>query len=255
MRRIKQSIAWWCYARGAMTPERLVATAAEIGYEAVELVGQEHWPLVKAAGLKIASIGGHGSIEEGLNRRENHARIEREIQANLELARQWEIPNLIVFSGSRAGLDDATGAEITAEGLRRVAPAAEAAGVTLVLELLNSKVDHEDYQCDKTAWGVKVCQLVDSPRVKLLYDIYHMQIMEGDIIRTIRDFSSYFGHYHTAGNPGRHELDERQELAYAPIVQAIAESGYDGYVGQEFVPTGDTIHALKQAFDICNVGV
>lgn len=255
MGKIKQSIAWWCYARGEMTPERLVATAAEMGYEAVELVGQEHWPLVKAAGLKIASIGGHESIEEGLNRRENHARIERELLANLELARQWEIPNLIVFSGSRAGLDDATGAEITAEGLRRVAPAAEAAGVTLVLELLNSKVDHKDYQCDKTAWGVKVCQLVDSPRVKLLYDIYHMQIMEGDIIRTIRDFSKYFAHYHTAGNPGRHELDERQELAYAPIMRAIVESGYDGYVGQEFVPTSDTIHALKQAFDLCNVSV
>lgn len=255
MGQIKQSLAWWCYARGEMTPERLVATAAEMGYEAVELVGQEHWPLVKAAGLKIASIAGHESIEEGLNRRENHARIERELLANLELARQWEIPNLIVFSGSRAGLDDATGVEVTAEGLRRVAPAAEAAGVTLVLELLNSKVDHKDYQCDKTAWGVKVCQLVDSPRVKLLYDIYHMQIMEGDIIRTIRDFSKYFAHYHTAGNPGRHELDERQELAYAPIMRAIVESGYDGYVGQEFVPTGDTIRALKQAFDLCNVGV
>ncbi len=255
MGQIKQSIAWWCYARGEMTPERLVATAAEIGYEAVELVGQEHWPLVKAAGLKIASIVGHQSIEEGLNRRENHARIEREIRANVELAHQWEIPNLIVFSGNRGGVDDAAGAEITAEGLRLVAPAAEAAGVTLILELLNSKVDHPDYQCDKTAWGVKVCQLVDSPHVKLLYDIYHMQIMEGDIIRTIRDSSKYFGHYHTAGNPGRHELDERQELSYAPIIQAILETDYNGYVGQEFVPTGDTKHALKQAFDVCNVHV
>ena len=253
MARIRQSIAWWCFVRGEMTPERLVRSAAEIGYDAVELVGQEHWQLVKDHGLAIASSNGHHSIEEGLNRREHHARIERELRANIELAATWDIPNLICFSGSRAGLPDVEGIAITAEGLRRVAPIAEAAGVTLVLELLNSKVDHPDYQCDHTAWGLEVCRLVDSPRVKLLYDIYHMQIMEGDIIRTIRDHHAAFGHYHTAGNPGRHDLDESQELQYRPIMQAIQQTGYTGYVGQEFIPQGDPIAALKAAWDLCNV--
>jgi hydroxypyruvate isomerase len=157
--------------------------------------------------------------------------------------------------GNREGLDDQTGAEITAEGLSRVAGVAEEAGVTLVMELLNSKVDHKDYQCERTAWGIEVCQMVNSPRVKLLYDIYHMQIMEGDIIRTIRDHHASFAHYHTAGNPGRHELDETQELYYPPIIRAILATGYQGYLGQEFIPKGDPIAALKQAFDLCNVSL
>jgi hydroxypyruvate isomerase len=250
---IKQSIAWWCFVPGALSPEALVRAAAEIGYAAVELVPPEHWQLAREHGLEIASYGGHASIVDGLNRRENHDRIEREILANLRLAEQWGIPNLICFSGSRAGLDDATGAEITAEGLRRVAPAAEAAGVTLVLELLNSKVDHPDYQCDHTAWGAQVCRAVGSPRVKLLYDIYHMQIMEGDIIRTIREYGDLVGHYHTAGNPGRHELDETQELYYPPIVRAIADTGYAGYLGQEFIPTGDPVAALRSAYELCEL--
>ena len=169
------------------------------------------------------------------------------------MAAQWNIPNLICFSGNRGGLDDATGAEITAENLRAVAKMAEDAGVTLVLELLNSKVDHPDYQCDKTAWGVQVCRMVDSPRVRLLYDIYHMQIMEGDIIRTIRENHANFGHYHTAGNPGRNEIDASQELNYPAIVRAIAETGYTGYVAQEFIPTGDPVVALQAAFDLCSV--
>jgi len=253
MTRIKQSISWWCFARGDLTPEKLVRAAADIGYDAVELVGQEHWQLAKDHGLTIASIGGHHSLTDGLNRRENHDRIEKEIRANLEQAAQWGIPNLICFSGNRNGLDDRTGAEITAEGLRRVAKAAEEAGVNLVVELLNSKVDHKDYQCDHTAWGVQVCEMVGSPRVKLLYDIYHMQIMEGDIIRTIRDHHAYFGHYHTAGNPGRNDMDDTQELNYPPILRAILATGYEGYVGHEFVPKGDPVAALKAAFDLCNV--
>ncbi len=150
-------------------------------------------------------------------------------------------------------LDDASGAETTATGLRRVAKAAEDAGVTLVLELLNSKVDHHDYQCDHTAWGVQVIDWVDSPSVKLLYDIYHMQIMEGDIISTIRTHHRAFGHYHTAGNPGRHDLDDTQELNYPPIMRAILETGYTGYVGQEFIPRGDGAAALKAAWDLCNI--
>ena len=255
MGHIRQSVSWWCFVRGDMTPERLVRAAAEIGYEGVDLVGQEYWQLVRDHGLKIAAIDGHRSIAEGLNRREHHDRIEREIRDRLELAEQWGIANLICFSGNRGGLADIAGAEVTAEGLRRVTEAAENAGVNLVLELLNSKVDHPDYQCDRTAWGVEVCRMVDSPRVKLLYDIYHMQIMEGDIIRTIGDQHAYFGHYHTAGNPGRNEIDDTQELNYPPIMRAILATGYDGYVGQEFVPKGDPVAALKDAFERCNVSV
>ena len=253
MGHIKQSITWWSFALGDMTIERLVRMAADIGYEAIELVEQEHWQLIKDHGLVIASLKGQSSIEEGFNRRAHHDHLEREVRANIALAAHWGIPNVIVFSGNREGLDDRRGAEITAEGLKRVARAAEDEGVTLVLELLNSKVDHPDYQADKTAWGVEVCRMVDSSAMRLLYDIYHMQIMEGDIIRTIRQYHDYFALYHTAGNPGRRELDERQELQYKPIVQAIAASGYKGYLGQEFIPAGDPEIALRQAFEVCNI--
>ncbi len=248
---IKQSVAWWCYKD--LSPEDLLRKAADIGYRGVDLVEQEYWPMVKAYGLEIAAVSGHQSLADGLNRRENHARIESEIGANLELAVQWGIPNLICFSGNRNGLGDAVGAENTAEGLRWVAKRAEDAGVTLVLELLNSKVDHPDYQCDHTAWGVKVCQMVNSPNVKLLYDIYHMQVMEGDVIQTIRDNHQWFGHYHTAGVPGRHEIDETQELYYPAIVKAIVATGYEGYLAQEFVPAGDPETGLRRAFEICQI--
>jgi hydroxypyruvate isomerase len=251
---MKLSAVWWCFVRGEMTPERFVRAAAEIGYDGIEIVAPSYWQLVKNYGLAIASVVGHASLVDGLNRRQNHARIAEELRANLEQAARWGIRNLICFSGNRNGLGDAAGAEITAEGLRSVAKAAEDAGVNLVLELLNSKVDHKDYQCDRTAWGVQICQMVGSPRVKLLYDIYHMQIMEGDIIRTIRDSHAYFGHYHTAGNPGRGELDATQELNYPAIIQAIHATGYSGYVGQEFIPKGDPIAALRDAFERCNVG-
>lgn len=253
MPQIKQSIAWWCYGNGPLSPDELLRAAAEIGYQGVDLAEPELWPLIKDYGLTISAIRGHDSLEVGLNQRVEHDRIEREILANLKIAEEWGIPNLICFSGNRNGLDDDTGAEITAEGLRRVAKAAEDAGVNLVVELLNSKVDHPDYQCDHTAWGVKVCKMVDSPRVKLLYDIYHMQIMEGDIIRTIQNDHQYFAHYHTAGNPGRHEIDDTQEIYYPPILQAIKATDYDGFIAQEFVPRGDTIAALKDAFERCRV--
>jgi hydroxypyruvate isomerase len=251
MPQLKQSVSWWCFD-GKLSPQALVGACAEIGYAAMELVEQEHWALVKEHGLGIATVRGHEALTDGLNRRENHARIESELVANLELAVKWGIPNLVCFSGNRNGLDDATGAAITAEGLSRVAKQAEAAGVNLVLELLNSKVDHPDYQCDKTPWGVKVIQQVNSPRVKLLYDIYHMQIMEGDVIRTIRESHAHFGHYHTAGVPGRNEIDETQELYYPAVARAIMETGYDGYLGQEFIPVGDPIAGLRRAFDLCN---
>jgi len=253
MAQLKQSVAWWCLAPRLMEPEALVRAAREIGYAALELVPQQYWPLVQSQGLQIASLGGHGSIEHGLNRRENHDRIERELEANLKLAQGCGCPNLICFSGSRNGLDDERGIEATAEGLRRVARAAEQAGVNLVLELLNSRVDHPDYQCDRSAWGVRVIELVNSPRVRLLYDIYHAQIMEGDLISTIRQHHASFAHYHTAGNPGRHEIDDTQEICYPPIMRAIAATGYTGYVGQEFVPTGEPVAALRYAFDACNL--
>lgn len=247
----KQSFAWWSFADGRLAPQEIVAAAAAIGYTGVDLAGPEHWPLIQSYGLTISAIGGHESIEAGLNRRENHDRIIGEIAANLELAVKWNIPKLICFSGSRAGLDDASGAEVTAEGLSRVAQIAEDAQVTLVLELLNSKVDHPDYQCDHTAWGAEVCGLVASPRVKLLYDVYHMQIMEGDIIRSIGQYNQSIGHYHTAGNPGRHEIDASQEISYPAIMRAIAATGYTDWVCHEFIPTGDVVRALGEAFRIC----
>jgi hydroxypyruvate isomerase len=249
---MKQSFAWWCFAPRVESPEALIRAAASIGYRGVDLVDQQHWPLLHAYGLEIAAIGGHESIADGLNRPHNHDRIEREVTASLELAVRWGIPNLICFSGNRAGQDDEAGMEHTAAGLRRVAQAAEDAGVTLVLELLNSKRDHPDYQCDRTAWGVGVCQLVNSPRVKLLYDIYHMQIMEGDLSQTITTQHSYITHYHTAGNPGRHEINGSQEINYAAVMRAISATGYTGYVAHEFLPQGDSIAALREAFTICS---
>ncbi|MEO8397477.1 MAG: TIM barrel protein [Chloroflexota bacterium] len=253
MASIKQSIAWWCFIPAKMTPQALLSAAAEIGYKGIDLVEPDQLQLVKDNGLEIASIRGHEALTDGLNRRENGARIEKELRANIALAEKWKIPVLVCFSGNRNGLDDKTGAEITAENLRKVAKVAEDAGVLLAVELLNSKVDHPDYQCDKTPWGVQVCQMVDSPSVTLLYDIYHMQIMEGDIIRTIQDNHRYFGHYHTAGNPGRNEIDDSQELNYPAIMRAIVATGYTGYVAQEFIPNHDPVTSLKQAFDLCNV--
>lgn len=253
MTRIKQSVSWWCYENSGLSPETLIRAIKDIGYDGIDLAEPEHYPLIKNAGLAIVSIRGHVPLEDGLNKRENAATLEKTIREQIEVAAKWNVPNVVVFSGNRNGLDDHTGAEVTAETLRRVAKAAEDAGVTLVLELLNSKVDHPDYQCDSTAWGVKVVEMVGSPQVKLLYDIYHMQVMEGDVIRTIQQQHPHFGHYHTAGNPGRNEIGETQELNYPAIMRAILATGYEGYVGQEFVPTGDPLKGLRQAFEICNI--
>lgn len=251
---IRQSISWWCFAGRGASDEDLLKQAKAIGYEAVELINASLFDRVRDAGLSIASHGGHQGIESGLNDPAQHDRIEAEIHKNLALAQKYQIPNLIVFSGSRrAGLSEEEGIENTAQGLSRVARAAEEAGVNLVIELLNSKVDHKGYQCDHAEWGVEACRRVGSPRVGLLYDIYHMQIMEGDVIRTIGEHHAYFHHYHTAGNPGRHDLDDTQELNYPPIIKAIAATGYDGYVGHEFIPKADPIAALQAAYDLCRV--
>jgi len=225
----------------------------EIGIRAVEMPAVVDYQKFRDLGFVISTIGGHKSLEDGLNKPSNHSRIADELRASLEVAKQYEIPNLICFSGNRNGISEAEGAANTVEGLRLVAKDAEAAGVNLILELLNSKVDHPDYQCDHTAWGVGVVEAVDSPRVKLLYDIYHMQIMEGDLIRTIKANAQHIAHYHTAGNPGRKDLDEHQEIWYPPVIKAIVESGYDGWLGHEFGPKSDAIAALQQAYDLCNV--
>ena len=250
----RQSVSWWCFVPKLLSPEQFVRAAAEIGYAAVELLPEAHWRLASDHGLEIAAIDGHASIVEGLNRRANHPRIVRELEAKIATAEQWGIANLICFSGSRGGLEDADAIAATAEGLAQVARRAADAGVTLVLEVLNSKVDHPDYHADHTAWAVEVCRQVDSPAVKVLYDIYHAQIMEGDILRTIAAQHRWFGHYHTAGNPGRGELDARQELNYAPIFAAIAATGYSGYIGHEFIPQGDPVAGMRAAFALAQAG-
>jgi hydroxypyruvate isomerase len=253
MAQFKQDLCWWCFARQGVDPKRLIQEAKAIGYAGFELVPREWWDAIKEAGLEIVTIGGHGSLTDGLNRKENHARIEDEILRNLELAKQYGIKILICFSGNRRGMSDEEGIENTAEGLRRVAKAAEEAGVTLALEVLNSKVAHKDSHADRTWWAVAVCQRVISPGVRVLYDIYHMQIMEGDVIRTIRENFQWLAHFHTAGNPGRRDLDDEQELNYRGIMKALAALGYTGYVGQEFIPKGDVFAAIRHAFEVCQV--
>lgn len=245
----KASLTWWSFADRGVEAEALIRAAAAMGYDGIELADEALWPPIADAGLAIASHRGHGTIEAGLNRRQNHDRIERELLANLELAQQWRIPVLICFSGNRDGISDEAGIEETALGLSRVAKAAEEAGVTLALELLNSRVDHPGYQCDRTAWGLAVIERVASPAVKLLYDVYHMQVMEGNIIGAIRAHHPAFAHYHVAGNPGRHEPDSSQELRYRAIYEAIAATGFTGYVGMEFIPLGDPIRSLRAALN------
>ena len=249
---LRQSFCWWTYAGRGVSDADLLQNAKAIGYDGVELIGEELFDQARDLGFAIASHGGHQSIDRGWNDLSQHGRIEAELHQSLALAQKCQIPNLIVFSGSRrAGLSDEAGLDHTAQGLARIAPAAEDAGVTLILELLNSKRDHPGYQCDHTAWGMEVCRRVASPRVKLLYDIYHMQIMEGDLLRTIASDHAEFGHYHTAGNPGRHDLDQSQEIFYPPLFRAIAQTGYAGFVGHEFFPKGDPIAALQAAYDLC----
>jgi hydroxypyruvate isomerase len=243
----KASFAWWSFANRGLSDDELIRTAADIGYDGIELADEALWPRIADAGMAIASHRGHEPLESGLNQIGNHDRIEREILENLQIAQQWNCPVLIVFSGNREGLSDEAGLAHTVRGLARVARAAEEAGVTLALELLNSKVDHPDYQCDTTAWGLAVIEQVNSPAVRLLYDVYHMQVMEGDIIRTIERHHDAFAHYHVAGNPGRHEPDRAQELNYPAIYQAIAATGYEGYVGMEFLPRHELLTSLRDS--------
>ena len=250
---IAQSICFGCFSGRELSGEEVIAAAARIGYRSVEMLPEELWPLVRRHGMEIAAVMGHASLPDGLNKRENHDRIEAELLARIDAAADNGVASLICFSGNREGKSEEEGLANTAAGLQRVAAAAERKGIFLVLELLNSKVNHPDYQCDRTAWGVEVCRRVGSDRVRLLYDIYHMQIMEGDLIRTIADNIGFIAHFHTAGNPGRNDLDEEQEIFYPPIMRAIAATGYGGFVGHEFGPKGPVAEAMQAAFETCDV--
>ena len=249
--RLKQSAARWCYSKIAM--DDLCRQAAELGLSGLDLVDEKDWPTCAKYGLVPAIVAGAGNIPVAWNRKENHEKLEKDMRDNIAKAVAAKAPNVITFSGNRRGLPDDEGRDNCILGLKRVAKMGEDAGITICLELLNSKVDHKDYQCDHTKWGVEVVKAVGSPRVKLLYDIYHMQIMEGDIIRTIRDNIQYIGHFHTGGVPGRHELDETQELNWRTIAQAIADLKYEGYIAHEFVPVRDPMTSLKQAITLCTV--
>jgi hydroxypyruvate isomerase len=246
----KHSVSYWPLST---VGEENWKKVIDMGITGVEMPPPDKYQVLRDAGFTIATIAGHGTLEDGLNKPENHDRIADELLASLEVAQKWEIPNLICFSGNRNGLSDLEGAINTIEGLSQVAEDAEEAGVNLILELLNSKVDHPDYQCDHTAWGVQVVKAVASPRVKLLYDIYHMQIMEGDLIRNIRENIEYIAHFHTAGNPGRQNLDETNEIYYPAVARAIHDTGFDGFVGHEFGPKGDAFEALQQAYEQLHV--
>jgi hydroxypyruvate isomerase len=248
--RLRQSVCRWCY--GSVPLARLAAEAARIGYQSVELIGPDEFPVVKECGLTCAMLRCR-SIADGLNRLENHPRIEAELRGNIEFARAHQIPNVICMAGNRRGMSDEEGLANCVVGLKRVLLLAERAGVTVCMEGLNSRIDHKDYMYDRTRWGVELVRKLGSPRFKLLYDIYHMQIMEGDVIRTIGQYKDDIAHYHTGGVPGRHEIDASQELNYPAIVRAIRATGYDGFIGQEFIPARDPLASLAQGFRICNV--
>jgi len=250
--RVHQSVCQWCYPH--IPVDQLAEYAAKIGLRGIDLLQPDDYEIPRRYGL-VCTMGyaGGGDIGKALNRTENHAAIEQAFRTNIPRAAKAGVPNVITFSGNRAGMSDDEGARNTIAGLNRVKKIAEDHGVTICLELLNSKHDHHDYMCDHTAWGVRVAQEVNSPNVKLLYDIYHMQIMEGDLIATIRANIQWIGHFHTGGVPGRHELDGTQEVQWDGVMRAIADSGFKGYVAHEFVPTGDPLESLRKAAELCDV--
>ena len=241
-----------------LSVDELARESKRLGIASVELLEIEDWPVVKKYGLTCAmgyAKAGDPRVRltKGWNRREHHDYLLAGYREALPLAANAGVPNLICFSGNREGLDDEKGLEVAAEGLKKLMADAERHRVNVVMELFNSKVDHPDYMCDSSAWGVKLVERVGSERFKLLYDIYHMQIQEGDVIRTIRDHGKHFEHYHVAGVPGRHEPDSSQELFYPAVMRALAETGFKGYVAQEFIPTKDPVTALEEAVKICSV--
>ena len=248
--RINQSVSKWCYGRFSV--EEMCVIVKKMGLNAIDLLGPNDFPTLKKHGLACSMINTHG-LTKGLNRKENHEECLEKIRTAIDAAAEYGYPNVISFPGNREGMPDDIGVENSVIALRKIVGHAEKKGVTICLEYLNSKVNHKDYMFDNMAWGVEVCKKVGSQNVKILYDIYHAQIMEGDIIRTLRNNKEYIGHYHTGGNPGRNEIDETQELYYPAIMRAIADTGYKGYVAHEFVPKKDPIESLAYAVRICDV--
>ena len=252
--RLKQSVSQWCY--GKIPLPDLCRAAAEMGLVAIDLLEEKDWATPAEFGL-VCSMGyaGGGSIPDGLNVKANHDAIVKGLTEKIPRAAKARLPNVITFFGNRRGMKDAEAIDNCVAGLNRIKSVAEGEGVNVCVELLNSKVDHPDYHGDRTAFGLEVVKRVNSPRVKLLYDIYHMQIMEGDVIRTIRDNHQWIGHYHTGGVPGRHELDETQELQWASVCKAIVETGFTGYVAHEFVPRNkdNPLESLRAAAALCDV--
>src|ERR1051326_231587 len=247
--RIQQSVIHWCFK--PMPVEELAEHAARMGLKSVELVAPEHWPILKKLGLICAITPSHGFVK-GFAHKEEHAECLDVLRKRIDDSAEAGFPSVITFSGFRRGISDEAGIKNMVEGLKQVVGHAEKKKVTLCLEMLNSRVNiemkgHPDYFCDKIEMAVEVCQRISSERMKVLFDIYHVQIMEGDLIARIRQFHPYIGHYHTAGVPGRGELDETQEINYAAVMETIADTGYQGYVGQEFIPTRDKVASLNQA--------
>jgi hydroxypyruvate isomerase len=250
--RIRQAACRWCYKDISL--DDLCKAAAQMGLMGIDLLQPEEYEIPRRYGLVCSmAYAGGGDIPSALNRPEYHAAIEAAFRQNIPLAAKAGAPNVITFSGNRKGMPDDEGARNTVLGLNRLKKIAEDNGVNICLELLNSKVDHHDYMCDHTDWGVRVVEEVNSPNVKLLYDIYHMQIMEGDLIATIRKNIRWLGHFHTGGVPGRHELDNTQEVQWDGVMRAIADTDFKDYVAHEFVPTRDPLTSLRAAADLCDV--
>ncbi len=251
--KINHSVCRWCYDKIPL--EDLCKAVVAMGMKSIELQGPEDWPTLKKYGLHCAMPWGAGlGIERGFNNPALHDELVASYEAIFPKLEEAGYDKVICFSGNRKGMSNEEGMENCAIGLKRLMPSAEQHGVTVVMELLNSKVNHKDYMCDYSKWGVDLCNKVGSEKFKLLYDIYHMQIMEGDVIATIKKYHKYFAHYHTGGVPGRAEIDDTQELNYPAIMRAIVETGYKGYVGQEFVPKrSDKIASLKQGMTICDI--
>ena len=250
---INHSVCEWCYPN--LNLEELCQVAKELGLVGIDLIGPKGWSTLKKNNL-ISTMcnGAEISLTKGFNHKNYHNRLVDNYLEHIDLVAEAGYTNLICFSGNRNGMDDETGLKNSVEGLKKILGRAEKRGVVLQMELFNSKINHPDYMCDNSPWGIELCKRLDSPNFKLLYDIYHMQISEGDIIRTIQDHHQYFGHYHTAGVPGRNEIDETQELFYPAIMQAIVATGFKGYVAQEFIPTAkDPIESLRRAISICDV--